>query len=570
MTPCFPVVACVCLVLLSGWWSSAFADRYRIDGFVDSTGTSRDWGARPRFSIPGVVVTSETYVKVAYDGRVLDDGSAVLDDAIVLDAFDVVRVQLTGDISNVYIRDRQRIVLEGTFTSEDRNLLRRYALSGTVANVEEAVATRFGLDGVISNVSGEIQLASIRRTDPAPRKTPLPMDIAETIEPEPASEPEGVPGTQTAAGSTTGLLEGGKALLGMVETALTVYMRSDHLNRASGNDSDSLLLVTSTRSDLNLEQSRWTLNNYLALDFGQYVGGEQGRIINRELGTNWTWRVAKADQLSIGGALGKADERAQKDEIIEDFNSATLGAFEQNAFNTYATWQHGRTQDRYRYDVSAAMDSTRGASRDDDALEYGLDQYSVSGTGYWRVKRRVTVLFDTSFRRFSYASGHPDSTEFSLQPGFELITSRRLTARALVGYTSRQSDQGKEGLEDISWSVDMDWKPTRPTTLGLELAREMRDAIQGNGTGSVGEFGIQQYGRVNWQQRWSQRLTSDVSFAYRQLEFSGMDDDQTMQVKLGARYRLSPDLTIRSDGSFTNQRDDFNRWTLTFSADMKL
>jgi len=531
--------------------------RYQLSGYIDSSGERGFWEPRTRIFIPGIVISSETYVRVFVAGTISSNGEAEFDQADVVEVFDVVSVHVAGGTEALPFEELRRVALTGSLSSRDKNLLRRYALDGSVSNVDQVLAQRFALDGVISSEQDVLELAFVRRTD-VPELSPE-ADIIGDVDPQPQSEADG------------GLWQGGRTLFSRVDRQLRTYLRSDSINK-KGTRSDSLVLVANPYFSLDLQQPRWSLRNQYALESGKYVNGNNDSFLNHELDSAFNWRMDKGDQLTVGVVYRDWNNRRTR-QIIEDFNAGLVGSFSHKSLGVNGTWNHGIRQNRLSYVVKAGTENTRVASDEED-FGYNLDNRRFSATGYWRVKRRMTVLFDSRYQTFDYADRN-DGSQYFLAPGIEIANRRRIAARVVAGYQSKETDNALHKFGGFFWNIDLTWRPKKQTTLAFQSARELLDVSARSAEISDGEFGVQDYAKVQWQQDWTQKVSSDMAFTYQQRDFQGVSrNGDAYQVLIGTKYKLSPGLTIRGDGTYTNQQAEgasaYDRWTLTLSADMKL
>ena len=547
------VILLTALSVAGAYANTQTAGRYQLSGYVDSSGERGFWEPRTRVSIPGIVITSETYVRVSVAGTISSDGEAELNHADVVEVFDVVSVQVAGVSQALPFEELRRVALTGNLSSRDKNLLRRYALDGSVSNVDHALAQRFELDGVISSEQDVLELAFVRRTDVPESSSDV--DTIGDVDVHPQSE-------------TGGFIQRARTILSRGDRHLRTYLRSDNIDQG-GVRRDSLLFVANPSFSLDLQQPRWSLRSRYELESGRYVDNSNDDYLNHELDSAFDFQINKDDQLTVGVVYRDWHNR-RTEQIIEDFNAGLVGSFGQQSLGLQGAWHHGTQQNRLRYEVKAETENTR-VSGDEG---YEQDNRKFSATGYWRVKRRMTVLFDSRYQTFDYAD-RDGGSQYFLAPGVEIASRRRLAARAIAGYQSKKADNVVHNLGGFFWNIDLTWRPKKQTTLAFQSARELLDVSARDAEIRDGEFGVQEYAKLQWQQDWTQRVSSDMAFTYQQKDFEGVSrNGDTYQLHIGTKYKLSPGLTISGDGTYTSQQTQgasaFDRWTLTLSADMKL
>ena len=497
-------------------------DRYLLAGLIDSTGERGLWEYRLRVPMPGIKITSETFVRVALVDSANSGGTSELQ---IVEVFDVVRVQLTGGISSEYFQNLQRVALSGRLSSEDKNLLRRYALAGNVSNVERELARRFGLDGVISSENNELELAYLRREEDQPQ------DIVDTLE---------IPESPVVIDDRSAWKRS-RALLKRMESSVRAYVRSDRINRNDTGQNDSLLFVVRPYVSLALQQSRWSLTSHYEIETGEYIGGNSDRFVNHEVSSNFGWNASKDNGINVAAVYRNWHNRRTQ-QAIEDFNAGLVGDFDYDSLGVNVAWRHGSMRDRISYVVSAGQENTDIAGQ--ESFGYSLNSHRIAATGLWRIQKRTTFLFETQYRDFDYedTSG---SREYLISSGIEIVNRRRLAARVVGGYHRKQHEVGGADAGLFGWNIDLTWRPLKQTTLGFQSVREFLEVYAKESDSRKDGFGIQQSATVNWQQGWTSKILSDLSFAFQHRDFRGFDrNEAAFQVLLGTRFLITPSLTI--------------------------
>jgi hypothetical protein len=534
--------------------------RIALSGYVDSNGERGFWEERTRVPVDGIVVTTDTYVRMKLHG-----GAGSVQQAQVMDVYEVHRVHLSGSISSEAYAAITRIALNGEINSiNDHQRVRRVPFKGSVVSDIGAVALRYGLDGVISNVSDEVELAYLRRTDPTrvpPIQVPdIPIvgDIAGDVEP-------------AVVRDDNVLWSRSKGLLGLIETSIRSYVRTDSINRSGFEQEDYSLLVVEPLFQVMLEQAKWKLDGHYKGESGEYITGDDDSYVNHELAFDFTRRVATNDQIGIGSRYRNWHDKRTR-QAIEDFNSGLVGSFDNDAIGLDVTWEHGRKSDRLRFMMSVETEQESVDSEADDVFGYDLRHDTVEATAYFRVQRRSTVFLRSELQNFDYKD-RDDSKQYRLSPGWEYTPNRRIALNAEAGYERKVYENSRFG--GLIWDADISWRPRRNTTLEFRTAREFLEVFARNGTVRPGEFGLQEYQRFNVRQKWNPKWASDFSVTYQRRDFEGSEiEEEASQFEFSTSFKMTPRVTLNGDGAYTKQRTvgstDYDRWTLTLRADVKL
>ncbi len=530
----------------------ASLNRTALTGMIDSNGYRGYWEKRRRHRLPDVIITSETYV--VYRPAALSP-----DNVQTIEVFDVHRVQLIGNISSIDLARLQRIALTGTITSEE----------------ERQLASRFGLDGLISsenigwvsNKSGtNIELAFLRQGEDS--IILFPGDMAQEdstiilIEPEYpvlADEPTFWSKTRT--------------LFQMIDPSLTSYVRLDDIDEENVGSTTSTLIVVQPRFRLALEQSRWSLVSHYNLESGEYISGDFEDFLNHELRVDWDYQSSQKNQIDLA-TVYRNWQNKRVDQAVEDFNSNLTNSFSHESLGFDFSWHHGSKKDRLSSELSFGAEKTDVESDIKDEFGYRVLQTRVAGTGFWRVRRKVTLLLDGLYQNYDYED-REDSEQFRLASGIDFWMLKRVAGRLLLGYQTKRYKTSHEKDQGIVWNADLTWRPRKTTTVNFQSARQLLETYVVDSTIQTGRFGVQQHAQVNLTQSWSPSWGSRFSATYLQRDFDrSREEEEAVQLILSANYKLSPRWTLRGDGAYTKQKakiaNDFNRWTLTFYADMRL
>jgi hypothetical protein len=541
-------------------------ERAILNGMIDSSGDKAYWENRKRVSLPNVIITSETYLLYGHDES--STSAAAPTGPNVLDIVDVHRIQLVGSI-----------------TSTDLERLNRIALTGTITSHEEwEIVNRYGLNGIISNenpqhfdtlaVGGEnIELASLRSG--GDDVVLFPGDSA----PEATAELLAILSDTTTDNEYPTIADGNllraraRAMIQMIAPTLTTYLRYDEIDEDSEKTRDTTLIVVQPRFRLALQQSNWSLVSHYLVESGKYISGDFENFLNHELSSNWEYSSSRKNQFNIEMMYRKWQNR-RVDEAITDFNSGLVDSFSHDSLGFDFSWEHGTKKDRLRSVISA--NTTKTLVKSDEKGEFGYDvvQNRLAGTGFWRIRRKVTLLLDGLYQHYDYKD-REDSDQFRLSAGADFWMLKRVTGRLQIGYQYKRFEDTGDEDSGLVWNADVTWRPKKTTTLSFNSARQLVETYFRSNTVQPTRFGVQQHAEVALAQRWSQAWDSNFSVTYLERDFQkSMEHEESLQLIFGTNYKITPRITLRGDGAYTTQQakiaNDYDRWTLTFYANMRL
>jgi hypothetical protein len=503
----------VSLVMMSSSQATSTTEssfhRAPITGMIDSDGYRGYWEKRPRQTLSGIIITSETYIRFSQAGLAVTSGLPSQDNVDTIEVFDVHRIQLIGTISSE------------------------------------------GEDTIVLFPGDE-----------------LPQEIAELL----ADQEYPVITESSPFWSRT------RALVQMIEPSLNSYVRRDEIKEEGRKTRESTLIAVQPRFRLALQQSKWSLVSHYNVEFGEYVSGDFNDFVNHELATDWGYKTSQKNQFNIAGIYRNWQDK-QVDQAVEDFNSGLTDSFYHESLGIDFSWRQGLKKDRFRSEFVVGTEKTNVESDIADEFGYRVLQTRAAGTGFWRVRRKLTLLLDGLYQDYDYKD-REDSNQFRLATGVDFWVLKRVAGRLLVGYQSKSFDsKSYESINDedsgIIWNADVIWRPQKTTTVGFRTARQLLETYVPNSGIDNGSFGVQQHAQINLDQRWNPTWDSNLTFTYQERDFdSSQEELDAVQIIFGTNYRVSPKWTLRGIGAFTRQEakigNDFDRWTLTFHADMRL
>ena len=578
----FPVRAscwpCLLTALLPAWLPvearAGDGDRHVITGTIDSRAGL--WEQRRRIPLPGIIVSSQTYV--VFDGQL--DGSLPGTGLHGARFFDIHRLEATGDLTPERHRDLQRIALSGVIASYDRETPAHLAGAGFVSAAEReqdpepvgALTADGGFvvyaasAGPIAPDSDAVTISAAERDRALAER----FDLAGVISSEDARIERVEPDDPDL------LLRGTRAVANRVAASLMnpdlyTFIRSDSVDFDEGRSEHTVQAVAGVGITADIPLAAMDLLVNYDVNAAEYPAGDFEGFVNHRLGLE-----AGVDLRGRGEAYVQLDGRRWRDQRdtngVDDFQATASGSYEQETTNVALGWRRSSAEKRLRGDVRVARQTSQVDFAAGDDFEQ--ETRSVSSTVAYRLRRRVSLLLDGRYETHEF-DARSDSTQYRLRGGVEANLSRRLSGRGVVGYGRRDFDNGSDGDGALSFDGTLRWRPGRRNTITIAAARDIVDIFERSDRGQEpNAFGIQDSARVDWTHDWTSAWSTRSSLGYRTLDPRNSDARVAdWQVQTGGSYALTKRTSLSASGAYTlsddETRGDYDRWTFTLRLDRR-
>ncbi len=217
-----------------------------------------------------------------------------------------------------------------------------------------------------------------------------------------------------------------------------------------------------------------------------------------------------------------------------DFINLDLDPDEWHSFGLGAKWHYGGigakgaidlevgTIDR-QYDNNRLITSTR----DRETLYFGAT-YSHT------VSPKTNLLAQFKRTKINYDTATLDNSETRLMLGAEWKATGKTSARALVGYLSKDFVEPQHpAFNGLAVEVGASWSPKSYSMFDLTLARET-DETNGNGS-----FVVRNTVDVGWTHFWKDRFSTTANVGTSSEDYRGsLRDDTVNYYGLSAKYQF--------------------------------
>jgi hypothetical protein len=540
-----------------------------LSGTIDSRAGL--WEQGSRLPLPGVIISSETYL-------LLTPSLTAADDARLLT---VHRAQLTGEPSAAQRAALFRIALSGVISSYERELagpavvdaprdevtpileptpgggfvLAAPVTTGTAPSGatrgssarerDAALLRRYALAGVIS--SDDDRIVRVPRDDLDPRPRPArgrALDHAEAVL--------------------------ARLVDDLTRPSLRTYLRADGAEFDDGRTESTVLASAQARFTAAYRRPLWSATLAYNLDAAEYLQGDLDRFVNHSLTTGFDFRLGRAKTLAV--TYRRRSWRDHREaQAIDDFQATVSGPYTQAIENLGVRWHHKPNRGRFGHTLALSRDRTVVRFAGDDGFEQATN--SASGSVLYRLNRRVTLLVDGQYQSLAYAE-RSDSSQLRLRGGAEMRISRRLTGGGAIGLEHKRFEDGTPRDEVLDLAADLDWQAGRRDAISLDLSRGFAEVFdRGPADLAPNAYTVRSAAIVGWEHQWTSRWSTQSSVGYRHQDPRNSNArSEDWQLQASGRYALSRDLRVSAAAAYTRSRDavrgDFERWTVTLSLDL--
>lgn len=213
----------------------------------------------------------------------------------------------------------------------------------------------------------------------------------------------------------------------------------------------------------------------------------------------------------------------------------------------YHTYNIGGT---YGYGAeSATMQFELGANHkwlryDNNGLNEDLDRDTTSftGTAYYRLAPKTRALAELRYTDYDYklSSSTLDSDAVAYLLGVTWDATARTTGTAKFGWTEKDFDSAARDEADSSmWEVGVTWKPRTYSAFTLETSRGLNEGSEG-----AEDYIETTRTSLNWNHAWSNRVSTDVNYAFTDEQYETDREDETDTFAVGVNYDLRRWLSV--------------------------
>ena len=310
----------------------------------------------------------------------------------------------------------------------------------------------------------------------------------------------------------------------------------------------------------------------------QYFLDDDFSTSDHLLDVNWNRRLGRGQQLRVGMLYQDTHDRRTTEDTIVDFDSA----LDQNLEEYHRTrvslkYQNGTARSRTRYEAYLFRDNSETDYENLQTSSYDLDQTGIGGQYAWQVRRQMALVAEGRYVQSDFPLRFRDNTHLRSVIGADMSIGRRIRTSFRVGYAEKTFDQtiGKNSFGEPVWNGMFEWDLRRNTTVQMETGRKIYELATINQPNDASKFNIHNWISARWAEQWTDRLSTNSAYTYRETSYEGRDgSEDAHQLLVSARYYMRHDLAFVFDIAYTKIEDslgkDVSRQTITFRIDFNL
>jgi len=218
-----------------------------------------------------------------------------------------------------------------------------------------------------------------------------------------------------------------------------------------------------------------------------------------------------------------------------DIIALGLNPDEWHSFGLSGNWHYGGIGAKGSIDVSlGAIDRQYDNNRLFTATRDRKTQY-VGATYSHILTPKTNFLTQVKYASIDYDVATLDSSETRLMLGAEWKATGKTSARALVGYLSKDfDDPTRTDFSGLAVEAGMTWSPRSYSIFDLTLVRET-DETNGNGN-----YVLRNSVDVGWTHFWKDRLSTTANIGISDENYkSNFRDDRLNYYGLSAKYQFT-------------------------------
>ena len=208
---------------------------------------------------------------------------------------------------------------------------------------------------------------------------------------------------------------------------------------------------------------------------------------------------------------------------------------EWHSFGVGGKWHYGGVGAKGSIDVELGMiDREYDNNREYTATRDRETRY-LGATYTHQISPKTNYLLQAKYADIDYDIATLDNEETRLMLGAEWNVTGKTTARALVGYLSKDfKEPAHDDFSGMAVEAGVTWSPRSYSVFDLTLARET-DETNGNGS-----YVLRNSADLGWTHYWVDRFSTTANVGYSDEKYKGsLRDDSLNYYGLSAKYQFS-------------------------------
>ncbi len=360
-----------------------------------------------------------------------------------------------------------------------------------------------------------------------------------------------------------------------------IHEKNDRLD-PDGNPTDSdrsaVLAIVNPTFIYETGRRKWTLNARYDYEKAQYFLDDDSTVTDHLVNVNWDRRLNRGQQLSVAMLYQKSHDRRTTEDSIVDFDSALdQNLQDYNRTRVSLMYQKGTRRNRTRYEAYLFRENSATDYQNLQTSSYDLDRTGVGGEYAWQVRRQMALVAEGRYIQSDFPLTIRDNTHFRSVIGADMSIGRRIRTSFRVGYAEKTFDTSiaENSFGEPVWNGKLEWDLRRNTSVQMETGRKIYELETVNQPNDASKFNINSWISAAWAEQWTDKLSTNTSYTYRDTSFEGRGGNEgAQQWIVSAVYQAHRRLKFAIDTAYTMIKDDLgediSRHTITFRTDYSL
>ncbi|MCK9469874.1 MAG: outer membrane beta-barrel protein [Porticoccaceae bacterium] len=269
-------------------------------------------------------------------------------------------------------------------------------------------------------------------------------------------------------------------------------------------------------------------------DARRYHSSQDDDHVNHSVEALGTFVFNQRNRLNLAASHYRTESVANTrfTDINDEFSTSKVGA----------VYGFGVPSATFNFDLGAdytwrRTDNSGGINRD---REYDIT--GVNGILYYRVSPKTRMLAEYRYQDYEYelSTSTLDNDRDIALVGITWDATAKTVGTIKVGYEDRDfSHASQRDFSNTFWEVDVTWQPRPLSTITFGT---QKGSAEGETTANYAKTTTYDLG---WNQRWTDRVHSDVFYSFKEEDYRGMDrEDDITRAGVSINYDLLRWVTV--------------------------
>jgi hypothetical protein len=275
-------------------------------------------------------------------------------------------------------------------------------------------------------------------------------------------------------------------------------------------------------------------------------------------------QLAVAADLVFGSRVGlklnaeyleRHDPRGSTDRAVSDTPD------EWHSTGVAGQFRYGAKDAQGRIEVAAGLAQKRYDNNRDITAAADVDTGYLSGTFFYRVAPKTSLLFQVSETRLDYKLDSPslDNTERRYLAGVTWDATAKTSGTVKLGLLQKDfKDASLTDFSGFSWEAGGRWSPLTYSHVDLATSRAATDPT------GLGNYIVTRQLSLLWTHDWTPRITTEASTYLADDRYNGVDrDDKRNIFGLKLNYKLQRWLKVGAEYNFARRDSNIESYDYT-------